>query len=106
MKKEEILQKSREENQNHDEREEQIKLRSYAVSAAIGGLLCMIFVFLERVVFDRSTTLIWAIYSGMMFSKFMMDAVRLKKKMDLVLAILFGLCCVLNIVVYLLENIG
>ena len=106
MNKDEILKMSREENQNGDEREEKIKLRTYATSAAIGALLCMIFVFIEEIVFDRNAILIWIIYFGMMFSKGILDAIKLKKKCDIVLSILWGLCFVINIVIYILDNVG
>lgn len=106
MDKEDILTKSREDNQNGDEREEKIKLRSYAISAAIGALLCMIFVLVENVIFNRSTTLIWSIYCGMMFSKSLLDAIKLKKKSDIILSVLWGLCFVTNIIIYVLDNIG
>lgn len=106
MNKAEILEKSREENRNGDEREEKIKLRSYATSAAIGALLCMVFVFIENIIFDRNTTLIWVIYCGMMFSKNILDAIKLKKKFDIVLSVLWGLCFVIDIVCYILDNIG
>ena len=106
MNKDDILQKSREENKNGDEREEKIKLRSYAISAAIGALLSMIFVFIENVILDRNTTLIWIIYCGMMFSKNILDAIKLKKKSDIVLSVLWGLCFVIYIVIYILNNIG
>ena len=106
MNKDDILRMSRKENQNGDEREEKIKLRSYAISAAVGALLCMIFVFVEDFVFDRSTMLIWIIYFGMMFTKSLLDAIKLKKKADIVLSILWGLCFAIDIVIYLLDNIG
>lgn len=106
MNKDDILKKSREENQNGDEREEKIKLRSYATSAAIGALLCMIFVFIENIIFDRDAPLIWIIYCGIMFSKYIIDAVKLKKKSDIVLSIVWGLCFVIDIVVYILNNVG
>lgn len=106
MNKDDILKKSREENQNGDEREEKIRLRSYATSATIGALICMVFVILEGYVFDRSTTLIWIIYSGMMFSKNILDAVKLKKRMDIVLSVLWGIICVIDMVLYILDNVG
>ena len=109
MNKDDILKKSREENQNGDEREKEIKLRSYATSAAIGALLCMVFVFVENIIFDRNSTLIWIIYCGMMFSKCVLDAIKLKKKSDIVLSILWGLCFIIfiiDIVIYILDNIG
>ena len=105
MNKDDVLQMSREENQNGDEREEKIKLRSYAISAVVGALLCMVFVFIENIIFDRSTTLIWIIYCGMMFTKCILDSVKLKKKSDIVLSILWALCFVIDIVVYILDNV-
>ncbi len=103
--KDDILQMSREDNQNGDEREEKIKLRTYAVSAALGCLFCMILVFIEECIFDRSATAIWIIYSGMMFSKYIMDAVKLKKRFDIVLSVLWGLICIINIVIYIIDII-
>ncbi|MBQ2675937.1 MAG: hypothetical protein IJF54_00860 [Clostridia bacterium] len=106
MTKNDILEKSRKENQNGDEMETKVRLHSYGMSAAIGGLICMAFVIVESIIFDRSTALIWTIYSGMYFSKSILDAVKLKKKIDICLSILWGLVFVLNIVSYILDNIG
>ena len=106
MNKDDILKKSRDENKNGDEREEKIKLRSYATSSAIGALICMVIVIVEGAIFDRSTTPIWIIYCGMMFSKNIIDAVILKKKADIGLSILWGLLCIFHVVIYILENIG
>ena len=106
MNKDDVLRMSRKENQNGDEREEKIRLRSYAISAAVGALLCMVFVFVENVIFDRNATLIWIIYCGMMFTKSLLDAIKLKKKTDIVLSILWVLCFVIDIVIYILDNVG
>lgn len=105
MNKDDILKKSREENQNGDEREDKIKLRSYATSAIIGGFICSILGIIEILVFDRSTTVILIIFSGMMFSKYVLDAFALKKKLDCISSAAWGLCCIMHIVVYILENI-
>ena len=104
--KEQLLEMSRKENKNGDEREEKIKLRSYAISSCVGALICLTLVILEGTVFDRSTTVIWMIYCGMMFSKPLLDAIRLKKKSDLLLAIVWGVVLTVHIVLYVLENIG
>lgn len=106
MNKEDILKMSRDENQNGDEREEKIKLHSYAVSASVGALICMVFVLIESFMFDRSTATIWTIYSGMMFSKSLLDAIKIKKKADIGLSVIWGICCILNVIVYILDNIG
>ncbi|MBO5090704.1 MAG: hypothetical protein J6C27_07345 [Clostridia bacterium] len=107
MNKDDILQKSREENKKKgDEREATINLRSYATSSGICGLICMVMVIVEGAIFDRSTTHIWIIYCGMAFTKNIIDAVILKKKSDIGLSILWGLVCIFHVVVYILDNIG
>ena len=106
MNKDDILKMSRKENKNGDEREEKIKLRSYAISAAIGALICMVFVFLEGYIFDRSTTVIWIIYCGIMLSKSILDAIQLKKRPEIAFSVLWGFCFISNTVFYILDNIG
>lgn len=106
MIKDEILAKSRNENKNGDEREEKIRLRSYAISAVIGASLCMVFVLIENAIFDRNATMMWIIYFGMIFSKSLLDAIKLKTKSDILFSILWGICFLIDIVVYILDNIG
>jgi hypothetical protein len=105
MNKNDILAKSRNENKNGDERESDIRLRSYAISASIGAIICMLLIIIESF-FDRSTSMIWIIYSGMMVSKDVINAIKLKKKMDIGLSIIWGIVLVLHIILYILDNIG
>ncbi len=105
MNKNDILAKSRNENKNGDERERDIRLRAYATSASIGAIICMLLVIIESV-FDRSISMIWIIYSGMMFSKDVINAIKLKKRMDIGLSVMWGIVLVLHFIVYILENIG
>ena len=106
MNKEEILKRAREESKSGDEREEKIKLHSYAVSGAVGALLCMIIVLLEELLFNRNADAIWIVYCGMQFIKYFLDAQKLKTKMDIGLSILWGLCFMINIVTYILDIFG
>ena len=106
MNKDDILKKSREENQNGDEREKNIQLSSHAMSAAIGGALCMVFAMIERWFFDRSTTPMWIIYIGMVFSRCILDAIRLRKSVDILLSVMSGLAFIVYTVCYILENLG
>lgn len=106
MNKEDILKLSRIENKNGDEREQKVRLRSYATSAFIGLFLCIIASFIEDIIFDRSAALLWIIYYGMQFSKSMFETVKLKNKMDAVLSVVFGLGLVIESIHYVLDNIG
>ncbi len=105
MNKDDILAKSRDENKNGDEREEKIRLRSYATSAVVGAFVCMMFVIIESF-FDRSISIIWAIYSAMMFTKHILDAIQLKKRSDIGFSIMWGIVFVLQVFGYILDNIG
>ena len=106
MNKDDILRMSREENQNGDEREEKIKLHSYSISATVGALICMVFILAEGLLFDRSTTVIWIVYCGMMFIKYLLDAIKLKKKLDIIFSVVWGLCGAVNLTSYIVVNIG
>ena len=106
MNKDDILKLSRKENRNGDERQERIQLRSYAVSAAVGALLCLILIIVEKQVFDRSTAVIWIIYSGMMFTKYILDAVRLKDRSDAFASVIWGLFLAVKSIAYILDNVG
>ena len=103
MNKEDILKRSREENANGDEREEKIRLRSYSISAKFGALLCSIFAMIEIIAFDRDTTLLWIIYTGMTFCESLLNAVKLKKVRDIIFSVLWGHCFVICIVCYILN---
>lgn len=78
---------------------------SYAFSAAIGALLCVLFVILEEFIFDRSATPIWIIYFGIMFSQSILDAIRKKAKIDILLSVLWGLALASDIAAYIVTNI-
>ena len=106
MDRDDILKKSREENKNGDEMEQKIKLRSYAFGAAVGCLLCTVLVFIEDILFNRSAPLLWIIYSGMLFSKSILDAIALKKRLDIILSIFWGLGFLAHIAIYIYDNIG
>lgn len=104
MNKEDILAKSREENKNGDEREQKVREHAYAMSAAYGGLICMIMVLLEDLVFNRDTTAIWIIYGGMLFANSLTGAIKSKSMKYIGLSILFGILLVAELVVYFIEG--
>lgn len=106
MNKEDILKLSRAENKNGDEREQKVRLRSYATSAFIGLFLCIIASFIEDIIFDRSAALVRIIYYGMQFSHSILNTVKLKNKMDATLSAVWGLGLVIEGINYVLDNIG
>ena len=105
MNKFDILRKSREENKYQDEREEKIRLRSYAVAMIIGGMICIVFALVEEWVFNRSGDHLWAIIFGMLFSKYLIDAIKLKKATDVILSIMWGMQFIFRFLSYVTENV-
>ncbi len=106
MNKDEILEKSRKENKNGDERDVRNKEKSYSISASVATLLCMIMVMIEEGVFNRSATAIWIIYAGVEFTTSLVGAILSKKKWLIGLSIFMGILLVFMVVLYILENSG
>lgn len=106
MNKNEILEKSRAENKNGDEMEKKVRMKASAISATVGMSLCMILVIIEELVFDRSATALWIIYTGVQFTSSLLEYINTKKRTSLAFGILFGILVLLNIVVYIFKCIG
>ncbi len=62
MTKDEILEKSRQENKDSDERQKALTQKSLAISGAVGMMLCGIIATLEAI-FGDSTTLFYGCFS-------------------------------------------
>ena len=106
MNKDEILAKSREENKNGDEREKTSRIKSSAISAAVGALLCMIFMIVEELVFDRHSIHLWIIYFGIQFTSNLLEYIEIKRRATLFACITFGIGMLLWITIYILECVG
>ena len=89
MTREEILEKSRKENQTGDEREQATVLRGGSIAKAVGLALCMLMVFLGDVLgADPAAGLgAFAIYWGMYGTDRLYRWLKLRERFDLLLAI-------------------
>lgn len=106
MNREEILEKSREENKNGDERDLRARDRSYAISASVGLLLCLLIVFAEEILFERSAIQIWVVYTGIEFTTALAGFIQTKKRWLLFLAVFMGLIFAAMVAVYIVGAIG
>ena len=89
MTREEILAKSRKENQTGDEREQATVLRGGSIAKAVGLALCMLMVFLGDVLgADPAAGLgAFAIYWGMYGTDRLYRWLKLRERFDLLLAV-------------------
>ena len=106
MNKEDILARSRSENKNGDERELRIREHSHAVSAGFAGALCFIMLMLEELIFDRSATVIWVVYTGMESVNAVTRALQSKLRKDKVYAAVWALLFAAFMVFYFIEGFG
>ena len=102
MNKEEILKRSKEENKYNDEREKAIQINSYSVAAVVGVCICLLFRIIEGLVFHRDTSHIAIIFNAIFFSKFLVDAIKIRKQHFILLSVLSGNALLLSILSYII----
>ena len=105
MNKEEILEKSRNDNKSGDEREKKIRLTSFAIGSVAAVILCIILSLVEQFVFDRSPTALWTIASGMIFFTHLTQAIKLKQKNCIVVSVAYGIWFFSHLAAYIIENL-
>ncbi len=108
MNREEILNKSRLENKNGDERELQVNAKAGNIAFRFGVLMCMLMVVIERLLCSTSTisSPLFAVYCFMTAVSELYVGITLKSKKGLYLGIVFGILCVLFLVFFILDCVG
>ena len=84
MDREEILQKSRNENKNRDEMERSTFEKAGQTACAVGGFVCMIIIIIEAIFTGQVNCGTWAVYLSMTGTMLLVKYFRLKKKHELV----------------------
>ena len=103
MNKEEILAKSRKENEKVDEMEQFAQAKAGKMAMGIGGVLCMVLVLLDLIRTGETNECLYAVYLGMYSVFHFVNYKGICKKSDLVYGILFGALAVLFLGVYVAE---
>ena len=88
MDKEEILERSRRENEKLDERERDALAASGKMAFLVGGIICVLIIALEWNFRRRIATEIWAVYASMYGTNELIQYFRLRKISHLILP-----CC-------------
>lgn len=103
MKKEEILEKSRKDNEQGDEREEQVSFHSFGFGIVIVAILCIAFSIIKAVQGERCYEFGVIIFGYLSASNFYQFS-RLKNKKVLISAIATLIVSILGIVAYFLAK--
>ena len=105
MNRDEILEKSRQENKNRDEMERDAMARAGQKACAVGGMLCAVIIILEAFFAEQINMSTWAVYLSMTGTMLMVKYIHLKKRhelafglMELALAAVFFVMYVIRLV--------
>ncbi len=80
MNKEYILEKSKKENKNGNEKDFRDRQTSYAVGGIVATFLSLILSMTESSIFNRSDNALWRVYSGTCFSISLVGVIKSQKK--------------------------
>ena len=90
MNRAEILAKSRRENQGTDAWESEVMAQAGKIAARVGMLLCCLAAVLEVVITGNVSMGSWMIYFGILTTVFVVKYVKMRRKHELALTILYG----------------
>ncbi|MGN0823940.1 MAG: DUF6442 family protein [Candidatus Coproplasma sp.] len=108
LSKEEILEASRKENKNGDERERQGMLTAQSLAMSTGLFIGGIVILVSVLVTGKISVEIWLILCGMQTTQAIVNAVKMSKQrvIYIVLSVIFALCFIAFCVLWILEMCG
>lgn len=98
MNREEILKASRKENKNKDLAEMEVIYQAGSHASRVGALLCCLISLLSSLLAHIMLYSPWIIYFSMISTQWLVRFIKMKRKSDLVVAILFLCLTVLALV--------
>lgn len=104
MTKEEILEKSRNESKGGDYFEGEVIRWASQYSMISGWVFCLLITLLDLICGKPYNPAAFIVCFGMSFVMFLLKSIKLKKKHEIVTAVLYGVLVVLNICVYIIKG--
>ena len=95
MKKDEILNASRKEHRNKDLAEMEVVYQAGSHASRVGALVCCLLSLLSSVLAHTMIYSSWVIYFSILSTQWLVRFIKMKRKSDLVLTILFLILSVL-----------
>ena len=104
MDKNKILEKSRKENENQDEREKAVLAKAAQKAVAVGGMLCAVLLIVNMFFNKAFNYAIWGIYLSMTGTMLLYKFICLKKKHELIFGVLQLIAAAAFIIVYFINE--
>lgn len=103
MNREEILERSRKENKNKDLAELDAEVKAGSIAGRVGACVCVLISVVFFGAADMMPSVPWIIYFSIIGTNSLVKFVKLKRKTDLALTILFFTTCALWLVQFALR---
>ncbi len=106
MDREEILAKSREENKDRDFVEAEALGKANTIALSVGILMCGLLSVLHAIFADTPDCGIWTVYFSVLATTMIVKFVKLRRRHELVIGLLYLGFCVFFFVLYLQDLLG
>ena len=106
MRKEDILARSRQENEGMDEREKYIYIQAGSWAAKIGCVICMLLTLVEVLSGNGINYGNWAIYESIYAADCLIRGVKLKKAGTIACGVIMTACGILFVILHLRKMVG
>ena len=106
MNKEDILAKSRKENKNKDIAELEVIDQASKIAGRVGMLVCCIIAILEVIFLGKPNLSTWAIYFSILAALMIVKYIRLRRRHELWITVLYSACFALFFLGYILKLAG
>ena len=106
MNKEDILAKSRKENKNKDVAELEVIYQASSIAGRVGLLVCCVIAVLEVIFLGRPNLSTWAIYFSILAALMIVKCIKLRRRHELWVAILYSVCFAAFFIAYILKLTG
>jgi len=105
MNREEILEKSRQENKNQDEMERDALAKAGQRACAVGGIVCALIIIFEALFVGQVNMSTWAVYLSMTGTMLLVKYTKLKKKHELVFGLMQLALALAFLVMYVIQTV-
>jgi hypothetical protein len=106
MDRNDILEKSRKENRNMDEREKDALAKAGQKATAVGGVVCVFIILFEAIVSDFVSFSTWAVYLSMTGTTLLVKYSILRRKHELLFGLLQLALAIIFIGIYIKRMVG
>lgn len=106
MNKEDILEKSRRENKNRDVAELEVISQASTVAGRVGMLVCCAIAILEVIFTGKPGLGTWAIYFSILATLMLVKYIKLRRRHELWITILYIFCFAAFLTAYVLQLAG